>query len=400
MSRQCLPVLIVLLICLVPGISSIAVSSSRVALQLSDGYQFTVPKGLPANLWRQSIPADNPMTAAKVALGESLYFDKRLSVDRTISCATCHDPARAFTDGNTLAIGVGGKSGARNAPTILNAVFNSTQFWDGRARTLEEQLKQPLVNQLEMGMPDISALVARVQAEPDYRRRFRRVFGREGITIDTIAKAIAAYERTQLSGNSPFDRFLAGDATAMSQIQKRGWELFQHKAQCITCHTYSSASPFFTDFRFHNTGVAMNERNFDQLATNASKIDFSVPDGVSALGPLAHTEGYSELGRFLVTTQSKDIGAFKTPTLRDCELTTPYMHNGSFKTLLDVVRFYNHGGERNPNLDERMRPLNLTDEEMSCLVEFLRALTSDDVLRRTQQTVPQNRSPVSIAPDQ
>jgi cytochrome c peroxidase len=209
-----------------------------------------------------------------------------------------------------------------------------------------------------------------------------------------LPRRFAAYERTCLSGNSPFDRFLAGDAEAITPAQKRGWELFQHKAQCITCHTFNRSSPFFTDFKFHNTGVAMKERNFDQLATSARRIDFTGPDRVSALGLLAHTEGFSELGRFLVTKQAKDIGAFKTPTLRDCELTTPYMHNGTQKTLLDVVKFYNRGGERNPNLDERMRPLHLSDQEMSDLVELLRALTSDDVLHQAQLTTPQNRASV------
>jgi cytochrome c peroxidase len=364
------------------------------ATRKSGLFQASIPKGLPAKLWWNSIPADNPMTAEKVALGEMLYFDKRLSANGTISCATCHDPAKAFADANAIAIGIGGKSGTRNAPTILNAMFNEAQFWDGRARTLEEQLKQPLLNPFEMGMPSVDAVVARVVADRDYRQRFRRVFRGQGITIDTIAKAIAAYERTRLSANSPFDRFLAGDADAITQTQKQGWDLFQHKAQCIACHAFSAASPFFTDFKFHNTGVAMKDRNFDELATSARRIDFSGPDSVSALGLLAHTEGFSELGRFLVTKQAKDIGAFKTPTLRDCELTTPYMHNGSQKTLLDVVKFYNRGGEHNPNLDEQMRPPHLTDLEMSCLVEFLRALTSNDVLRQTQLTTPQTRASV------
>jgi cytochrome c peroxidase len=161
-----------------------------------------VPDGIPLELWRKSIPADNPMTAEKVALGQSLYFDKRLSADGTVSCATCHDPARAFADANTNAVGVGGKAGARNAPTILNAMFNEAQFWDGRVRTLEEQLKQPLLNPLEMGMPSAEALVARVTSDPDYRQRFRRMFRREGITIDTIAQAIR-----RLRTYVPFGKF-------------------------------------------------------------------------------------------------------------------------------------------------------------------------------------------------
>jgi len=321
------------------------------------------------------------MTAEKIKLGEALYFDKRLSADGTVSCATCHDPASAFTDRNATAVGIQSSPGTRSAPTVLNAMFSSTLFWDGRARSLEEQAKQPLVNSTEMGMQDYEAVVARVAGVPDYVERFRRVFKSE-VSIDTIVKAIAAFERTQLSGNSPFDRFIAGERAAITSAQKRGWNLFRGKAQCIECHTFSRGAPFFTDFDFHNTGVATKGRNFERLAQDAR--------GISA-GKLAHAERFSDLGRYLVTSRPKDIGAFKTPTLRDIELTAPYMHEGSQKTLLDVVSFYNQGGEANPYLDERIRPLNLTDEEMNALVEFMRSLTSDEVLRRTQTTKPQSR---------
>lgn len=354
------------------------------------------PQGTPKSLWSKLIPTNNRMTGEKIALGQALYFDKRLSGNGTVSCATCHDPAMAFADANPLAVGVEGKVGTRNAPTVLNAMFNEAQFWDGRARSLEAQVKQPLINPLEMGMPSHEAVVTRVSAVPEYRRRFRQVFNREGITIDTISKAIAAFERTLLSGNSPFDRFVAGDANAITETQKLGWQLFRGKARCIECHTFTTASPFFTDSKFHNTGIATKDRNFDQLARRARQISVTDPSSDLALNLLAHTEGFSELGRFLVTKQMKDIGAFKTPTLRDIELTTPYMHNGSEKTLLDVVRFYNRGGEKNANLDERMRPLNLTEEEMSDLVEFMRALTSDDVLRQAQRAKPQTRIPVPL----
>jgi cytochrome c peroxidase len=166
---------------------------------------------MPADLWRKSIPTNNPMTEQKIALGEKLYFDKRLSSDGTVSCATCHDPANAFTDHGPVAIGVAGRAGTRNAPTILNSTFNLLEFWDGRAISLEEQAKQPLINPAEMGMRDHQAVVERVSSIPEYREDFARIFRREGITIDTIVKAIAAFERMQLSGNSPFDRFRAGE---------------------------------------------------------------------------------------------------------------------------------------------------------------------------------------------
>jgi cytochrome c peroxidase len=375
-----------------------------------------LPKGISKTLWRQRIPPDNPMTPAKVSLGQALYFDKRLSVDGTVSCATCHDPANAFTDHGALASGVSNKVGTRNAPTILNAMFSERLFWDGRVTSLEEQAKQPLTNPFEMGMGANDKVVARVASIPEYRKRFQSVFRSEGITIDTIVKAIAAYERTQLSANSPFDRFISGDTNAITEAQKRGWEVFKGKAKCIECHSFSMASPFFTDFKFHNTGIASNDMNFEQLTglarqiaesetirsikpikvTNDPPVSVRQTQGASAL--LAHAQGFTELGRYLVTKQPKDIGAFKTPTLRDIELTTPYMHNGSQKTLIDVVRFYNRGGNATPNLDERMHALNLNDEEMNALVEFMRTLTSDDVLRQTQTLKPQTRTAVTVEP--
>ena len=323
-----------------------------------------VPRGIPVREWRKRIPADNPITTEKVKLGEALYFDKRLSADGTVSCATCHDPASALTDRNATAVGVRSTRGARNAPTVLNAMFSSLLFWDGRAPSLEAQALQPLVSASEMGMQNYDAVVARVADDADYVQWFRRVF-KSKVTIDVIAKAIAAFERTQLSGNSPFDRFIAGDRNAISAAQKRGWDLFRGKAKCIECHAFSQGSPFFSDFDFHNTGVAMKAADF---------------------------------GRYRVTNRRSDIGAFKTPTLRDVELTAPYMHDGSHKTLLDIVRFYDRGGAANPNLDKRIVPLNLTDAEMNALVEFMRSLTSDEVLRRTQATTPQTRVAVTLAP--
>lgn len=342
-----------------------------------------LPKGIPLKVWQAALPPDNPLTTEKVALGRALYFDKRLSADGTVSCATCHDPATAFADQNALAVGVTGRKGLRNAPTVLNAMFNPRLFWDGRARSLEEQAVEPLLGSSEMGMQTREALLARVAALPEYREQFAQVFGARGLTVESVAKAIAAFERTQLSGNAPFDRFLAGDEAAITDAQKRGWELFRGKARCTECHTFDASSPFFTDFRFHNTGVATRGADFGELLRRAAAHGGRSPD------PRLHAAGVSELGRFLFTGRPEDIGAFKTPTLRDVELTTPYMHDGSEKTLLDVVRFYNRGGERNPALDTRMRPLQLNDAEMNDLVEFMRALTSDDVLRQAQRTQPQ-----------
>ncbi|HEU4712221.1 MAG TPA: cytochrome c peroxidase [Pyrinomonadaceae bacterium] len=306
-------------------------------------------------------PANALLSSAKIELGRALFFDKRLSEDRTVSCATCHDPAAAFAGKEALAVGVGNKKTTRNAPTLLNTALSSSYFWDGRAATLEEQAKQPLLNPNEMGMADEAALVARVSAISEYRQSFRRVFPREGITLNTIATAIAAFERSLVSNDAPFDRFIRGNKKALTAAQQRGMELFKGKAKCADCHLISGSVARFRDEKFHNTGIGANDAAF------------------------------SDPGRFLVTRNQKDLGAFKTPSLRDVELTGPYMHDGSLKTLLDVVRFYNQGGNKNPMLDEKMFPLNLTESEMNELVDFLRALTSDGVLRLVQSSKPQTR---------
>ncbi|MBI3651633.1 MAG: cytochrome-c peroxidase [Acidobacteria bacterium] len=353
-------------------------------------FVMTLPKGLPADLYKELIPKDNPMTAEKIALGEKLFFDKRLSVDNTVSCSTCHDPATAMADSNMVGIGIENKKGARNSPSVFNAMFNEAQFWDGRAPSLEEQSKLPIINSLEMGMKDHPQVVAKVKGLSEYAPLFAAAFGNEGITIDTIAKAIASFERTQLSGNSPFDRFMAGDKKAISEAAKRGWDLFNNQGRCISCHAFNESTPFFSDFKFHNIGVAAKDQNFAALARRARSFG---SDNLKAVDELALSPGFSELGRYLVTKQPKDIGAFKTSMLRDVELTAPYMHNGSEKTLLDVIKFYNKGGELNPNLDGGMRPLKLTDPQMDDLVEFLKTLTSDDTRRRMKSVKPQTRAP-------
>ncbi|MCI0336428.1 MAG: cytochrome-c peroxidase [Acidobacteria bacterium] len=358
---------------------------------LKKKFQIDIPKGLPADLWAELIPKDNPMSAAKVSLGEKLYFDKRLSVDRTVSCATCHDPATALADNNAVGIGIKSLKGARNAPTVLNSMFNELQFWDGRAPTLEEQAKLPIINPLEMGMKDHNVVVDRVREAAEYRPLFRSAFGNETITIDAIANAIAAFERTQLSGDSPFDRFIAGDNNAISDAAKRGWDLYNGQGRCISCHAWNASQPFFSDFKFHNIGVAAKDQNITALARKARQLISQGRNKTQVTDELTLREGFSELGRYLVTGQPRDIGAFKTSMLRDIELTAPYMHNGSEKTLLDVMKFYNKGGEINPNFDGGMRPLKLTDPQLDEMVEFMKTLTSDATRRRMQTSKPQTR---------
>ena len=329
---------------------------------------------LPSDVIPPLIPDDNPWTAAKVALGEKLYFDARLSADNTVSCATCHDPAKGFGDGKALAVGIGQKTGSRNSPTVINAAFNDFQFWDGRASTLEEQAKGPLTNPVEMGMASHDALVGKLQNIAEYPPLFKQAFDSDQINIDNVVRAIASYERTVFSFSSPFDRFNAGDKAAVSASAQRGWDLFNGKARCNDCHGYVASSPTFTDNKFHNIGVAMHATNFAELARKVGQS----PESTSEL---AHAAGYSELGRFLVTKEPKDIGAFKTPGLRNVALTAPYMHDGSQRTLEEVIKFYDKGGEDNPYLDGGIRPLKLTAQEQTDLVEFLKALTSDDLTR-------------------
>ena len=305
---------------------------------------FTVKLKLPLGLNEADlvIPEDNPLTPDKVALGQQLYFDPRLSADGTVACATCHNPRFGFTDGQAVSTGIKGQKGGRSAPTTINRAFSTLQFWDGRAASLEEQAKGPLVNPIEMGNPSHAAVVERLKPIAGYREAFQRVFGTADFTIEHVAKAIAAYERTNLSGNAPVDRFRAGDTTALSAAAQRGLALSEGKARCGRCHTPGN----FTDEQFHNTGVGMDKPQ---------------PD----------------LGRYAITKQEKDKGAFKTPTLRDIALTAPYFHDGSMQTLEEVVEFYNKGGIKNPSLSKEMVPLSLTVQEQADLVAFLRSLTGE-----------------------
>jgi cytochrome c peroxidase len=333
----------------------------------------SIPLGLPADTWDYYVPRKNPMTPEKIELGRKLFFDARLSADGRISCASCHDPKLAFTDGRAVAEGIAGRRGSRNSPTLLNAMFNTGQFWDGRADTLEDQAVQPLVNPLEMGNGSYDEIVKRLRAIPEYAAEFQSVFGSE-VKIELIGKAIAAYERALVSGDSPLDHFVAGDQNAISEAAKRGFALFRGKARCSRCHTFSEALPFFTDFNYHNTGVAMNHPNFDRLSRQAYAVIETDKAG-EVIDALAKQEGGQELGRVLITYQVFDIGSYRTPSLRNIALTAPYFHDGSAKTLADVVRFYNDGGRQNINREWDLNTLSLTEDERSDLVAFLESLT-------------------------
>jgi len=329
---------------------------------------------VPSGVLPPAIPADNPLTSEKVALGQKLYFDARLSKDDTVACATCHDPSHGFAEPRPVSIGVGGGKGARNAPTVLNAAFLQEQFWDGRAPTLEEQAKGPLVNPVEMAMPDHAAVAAKVQAIAEYAPLFKSAFGDSKVSIERVVQAIASFERTMITVEAPIDRFLAGDTKAISAEAQRGWALYNGKARCNTCHGHVGAFPLFTDEQYHNIGVAAKDVNFGALARR-------VQQHPEDMGTLAHDPSASQLGRFIVTHQTQDLGAFKTPQLRNVARTAPYMHDGSEATLATVIEFYNRGGNPNPFLDGGMRPLGLTDAEKSDLVAVLETFTSDDLAK-------------------
>ncbi len=290
---------------------------------------------IPLGLRELKIPEDNPLTKEKIELGKQLYFDKRLSRDNTLSCASCHDPKKGWTNGDRFATGIKGQVGDRSAPTIINAAYQSNQFWDGRAKEVEGQALGPIQNPIEMDMT-LPELTARLNKIDGYRQQFQKVFGSDA-TEQAVAKALASFERTILSGNTPYDRYQAGDKNALSESADRGRKIFFNKAFCSACH----AGPNFTDGAFHNIGVGMDKKD---------------PD----------------LGREAVSKLLGDRGSFKTPTLREIARTAPYMHDGSLKTLEDVIEHYRRGGVANPQLDEEIFPLKVTDEEKKDLITFLK----------------------------
>ena len=339
--------------------------------------QVELPLGLSAGASQMYIPEDNPLTRAKIELGRQLYFDHRVSQDFTVSCAHCHDPKEGFSRHTQFGVGILGQFGNRNSPVSYNRILSREQFWDGRAPSLEEQAKGPIANPIEMGNTHDSCIECLSSIE-GYQLQFDKVFPDEGLTIDTVAKAIAAFERVLVTGPSPYDYYeplrtfetlyeadledletlkeedpelyaqyeelkKASDEHPMSESAKRGRAIFfSDKGACTACHVGAN----FTDEKYHNLGV-----------------------GMAAAEP--------DLGRFEVTKKEEDKGAFKTPTLRNVTLSAPYMHDGSLQTLEQVVEWYDKGGHPNPHLSDKMKKLNLTDQEKRDLVEFMKALEGD-----------------------
>jgi cytochrome c peroxidase len=333
-----------------------AQSTASLASRMPIGKPFDLkaPLGLPP----VPVPADNPLTQETIALGRRLYYDSSLSVDGTISCASCHAPQFAFSDKRPFSQGVGGKLGTRHAPTIINSAYSNLQFWDGRAASLEEQAKGPMENPVEMAHT-LDGVVHRVQADPKYRELFLAAWGTDQIDIDLIAKSISSFERTVIAGNSPFDRFYYGhDSKAIALEAQRGMKIFvsPKKGNCAVCHTLGKDSALFTDNEFHNLGVGADTRG-----------------------------NLNDEGRYKVTKKDSDIGAFKTPTLRNLRNRGPYMHDGSFPTVKDALGHYIGGGNWNSHLDKEIHSLDvLTFDERDELLQFLDALNG---------TLPDNIGP-------
>lgn len=293
---------------------------------------------IPLGLEARNLPKDHPLTEARVQLGRKLFFDPILSGDNTVACASCHQPDHGFASAEPKPRGIRGQQLVRRAPSLLNRAYGNAFFWDGRAGSLEEQALKPIEDPAEMGS-SVAAALERLQANRDYREKFTAAFP-DGVTAANLAKAIASFERVLLRGDSVIDRFRRkGAHDALSPAQRHGLWLYESKAACWRCHVGAN----FTDERLHNTGVSWGKEPLD-------------------------------LGRYAVTKSDADKGKFKTPTLRGVSLTAPYMHDGSLKTLEDVVRFYSRGGNANPNLDAIIAPLNLSEDEVRDLVEFLKAL--------------------------
>lgn len=339
------------------------------------------PLGLP----EVPVPADNPQSAAKVALGDKLFNDARFSTTGDVSCATCHEETKGFTDSPLVTSeGINGARGTRNAPTVANAAFNETQFWDGRSPDLEDQSRHPFVNPVEMGLPDHDPILEIVRKDSEYKKMFREAFGLvpRKVELRHVQQAIAAFERTLVFGDSPWDRWYYGDdEAAISEAAKRGFDVFLNEGRCVSCHVIEQDHALFTDHQFHNIGVGINRIQSD-LPRFVNAFLSARNQGVDVDVAVLSNPDASELGRFVVDEQFDGLGAFKTSTLRNVAVTAPYFHDGSAGTLRDVVVHYNNGGVANEGdpvndfLAGGITPLELTDAQIDDLVAFMESLTS------------------------
>jgi cytochrome c peroxidase len=307
----------------------------------SEPYTLDVPDHFP----QPQVPEDNQLTKARVELGRQLFFEKALSRDSTVSCASCHTPSKSFTDGEEQAVGIEGRLHKRNTMALVNVAYAPRFNWDGQVNTLEKQAIIPITAHNEMDM-DFETLAERLNADSDYRNKFQKAYPDTAIDTYSITRALASFQRTLISGNSPYDQFLQGDSSALSASARRGMTIFfSERAECFHCHT----GTFFTDHSLHNNGLY---------------------------------EEYQDKGAFEGTGNNRDRGRFKVPTLRNVELTAPYMHDGSMNSLDEVIRHYESGGKDHPNRSPLIRPFTLTDKERRDLVNFLKSLTDRNFTER------------------
>lgn len=328
------------------AVSVSTVSAAAAAMPIGTTVEIKAPLGLPP----VPIPADNPPTSETIELGRRLYYDPILSSDSSVSCATCHSPDHGFADPKPVSIGVGGKAGARNSPTVLNSAYFKVQFWDGRAPDLEHQAEGPVANPVEMANT-LASVEQRLNADPTYKEQFEKAWGPGPITYEKVEKSIASFERTVISANSPFDKWKYGrDEKAMSASAKRGFVVFssKNKGNCTACHLIGEKDALFTDNKFHDIGVGVD------------------------MGKI------TDPGLFAVSHQESDRGLFKTPSLRNIAQTAPYMHDGTLPDLKQVMDFYIGAGNSNPNMDKEIHALDfLSGAERADLMAFLNSLTGE-----------------------
>ena len=374
------------------------------ALAPSGGWLAT-PPGVSDELWTWYrgefgvAPAGNEPDETRIALGRLLFFDQRLSRDHTLSCASCHDPKHAFAEPRRTSVGIGGQALARNAPTILNAGLQKRLFHDGRAQSLEEQAAGPILNPAEMGMPDRASVIARIAAVPEYVALFDLAYGRAP-TFEDVAHALAAFERTLVFLDAPFDAFRAGTEDAIPEAAKKGFALFAE--HCRSCHTISLRAPLLSDGNFHNIGIGFDKADHKALARAAfarlrqpagkpTEHDRAAAGSAAAELPAEVVGEFGELGRALVTKFEYQVGAFRTAPLRNVALTAPYMHDGSLATLWQVVDHYNQGGRPNTWQDPQIRKLQLSDEQVDQIVAFLFSLTDRRFAAANQRAFEEQR---------
>lgn len=361
---------------------------------VNDGHDFSLSHFFIKEKAQQSVlglpemqyPKDNPPTAKKIALGRKLFMDRRLSHNNTISCGMCHVPEQGFTSNElATAVGIEGRSHRRNSPTIYNVGYYQFLFHDGREFTLEDQVIGPMLAFNEMGNPSIGHVIEKIRHFEDYDGMFEAAFG-GAVDLKKVGKAIAAYERSFVSGNARFDQWhYGGDAATLTEQEVKGFEIFNGKGGCVACHTINEKTALFTDQSFHNTGIGW-ARNNRVMKKEYEGDTFPVQLAPGVIVQVKHDyldtsseKPQNDVGRFEITEDPKDSWKYKTPSLRNLVVSAPYMHDGSLTTLDDVVAFYNKGGDDNPEKDALLKPLNLSSQEQSALVAFLKTLTGDNV---------------------